>query len=162
MSAGAKDHAMLLYETLVIDAMTGEPFTKEIELGIFGPMATTFERRSKVDTKALDKRNVRRTNMVVGLRVSQPQSQTLDLLVHTLDISSSGAKIGAVREWIQPGSILIIQCKHKRAQCRVKWSRQMEPREIQIGIEFLGRDPQIWGLELGEDRAGLWTSSSER
>ena len=122
----------------------------------------TFGVQCKMDTRTLDKRSVRRTKMVVGLRVEQPQSQAPDLLVHTLDISSSGAKIGAVREWIQPGSILIIQHKHNRAQCRVMWSRRIAPQEIQIGIEFLGRDTQIWGLDLDEDCAGVWLSRSER
>lgn len=92
----------------------------------------------------------------------QRQAQAPDLLVHTLDISSTGAKIGAVREWIQPGSVLILHRKHHRAQCRVMWSREIAPREIQIGVEFLGRDAQIWGLDLDEDRAGIWMSSSER
>ena len=115
-----------------------------------------------MDTKTLDKRSVRRTKMVVGLKIPRPQSQAPDLLVHTLDISSSGAKIGAVREWIQPGSILAIQRKHNRFQCRVMWSRQIGPREIQIGIEFLGCDTQIWGLDLDEDCAGVWLSRLER
>lgn len=115
-----------------------------------------------MDTKTLDKRTVKRTKMVVGVKVPQPQSQAPDLLVHTLDISSSGARIGAVREWIQPGSVLVIQRRHNRAQCRVMWSRQIAPREIQMGIEFLGRDTQIWGLELDEECAGVWLSSSER
>ena len=141
--------------------MTGEPFTPDSELGIFGPVAATFQIRSKVDTRTLDKRSVRRTKMVVGLRVPQPKSQAPDLLVHTLDISSSGAKIGALKEWIQPGSELVIQCKHNRAHCRVMWSRQIAPGEIQMGIEFLGRGTQIWGLDLDEDCAGVWLSSSE-
>jgi len=125
-------------------------------------MAATFGVQSKMDTKTLDKRSVRRTKMVIGLKIPQPQSQAPDLLVHTLDISSSGAKIGAVREWIQPGSILAIQRKHNRSLCRVMWSRQIGPREIQIGIEFLGRDTQIWGLDLDEDCAGVWLSRLER
>lgn len=154
--------AELLYETLVIDAMTGEPFTDDSELGYLRPVPATFKMRSKVDTRRLDKRSLRRTKMVVGLRVRQPQSQVADLLVHTLDISSSGARIGAVRERIQPGSVLVIQYKHSRAQCRVKWSRQIAPRDIQIGIEFLGRYPHIWALDLDEDCAGVWLSSSER
>ena len=151
---------ILLYETLVIDAMTGRPFTGDSALGIFSPMAAACEMRREVHTRTLDKRSVRRTKMVVGLRVPQPQAP--DLLVHTLDISSSGAKIGAVREWIQPGRVLVIQYKHNRVQCCVKWSRQIAPREIQIGVEFLGHDLQIWGLDLDEDRAGVWLSSSER
>jgi hypothetical protein len=30
------------------------------------------------------------------------------------------------------------------------------------GIEFLGRDAQIWGLDLDENCAGIWASKSER
>jgi len=142
--------------------MTGEPFTGGSDIGIFGPMAATFALATKVDKRTLDKRSVRRTKMVFGLKVPQPESQAPDLLVHTLDISSAGAKIGAVREWIQPGSVLIIQHKHNRAQCRVKWTREIAPREIQIGIEFLDPATEIWGLDLDEDCAGVWLSSSER
>jgi hypothetical protein len=116
----------------------------------------------KMDTKTLDKRSVKRTKMVLGLRVPQPQSHASDLLVHTLDISSSGAKVGAVREWIQPGSILMVQRGHMRARCLVMWSREIAPREIQIGIKFLGQDAHLWGLELEDDRVGVWFSESER
>jgi hypothetical protein len=115
-----------------------------------------------MNTKALDKRNVKRTKMVVGLRLPKPQPQASDLLVHTLDISTSGAKIGALREWIEPGSMLTLQRRHTRAQCRVMWSRQVAPGEIQIGIQFLGRDAQFWGLELDDGCAGVWLSASER
>jgi hypothetical protein len=100
--------------------------------------------------------------MVVGLRVPQQRSPVAGLLVHTLDISSSGAKIGALREWIQPGCALIVQRRHNRAQCLVMWSRKVAPGEIQIGIKFLGRDSHFWGLDLEEDCAGVWFSESER
>ena len=116
---------------------------------------------NKMGTRTLDKRRVRRTKMVVGLRVPHPQLDAPALLVHTLDISSSGAKIGALREWIQPGNVLVVQYRHYRTQCRVMWSRKIAPGEVQIGIEFLGRDPQIWGLDLDEDCAGIWLSKSE-
>jgi len=111
----------------------------------------------KTDTRALDNRIARRTKMVVGLRVSQ---QAPNLLVHTLDISSSGARIGALRQWIQPGTALILQRKHTRARCRVMWSRKVAPGEIQIGIKFLGRDSYFWGLDLNEDCVGVWFSES--
>jgi PilZ domain-containing protein len=117
---------------------------------------------NKTDTKTLDKRNVKRTKMVVGLRVAQQRSHVGDLLVHTLDISSSGAKIGALREGMQPGSVLIVQRRHTRARCLVMWSRKVAPGEIQIGIKFLGRDSNFWGLDLDENCAGVWFSESER
>ena len=115
-----------------------------------------------MEAKALEKRTVKRTKMVVGLRVPGPQPHAPDLLVHTLDVSSVGAKIGALREWIRPGSVLLIQRRHTRARCRVTWSRKIGPQEVQIGIEFLGRDPGFWGLELDDSCAGLWISQSER
>src|SRR5581483_1144423 len=117
---------------------------------------------SKMNPRALDKRSVKRTKMVLGLRVPQPQSHAPDLLVHTLDISTSGAKVGAVREWIQPGSILVVQRGHTRARCLVMWSREIAPREIQIGIKFLGQDVHLWGVDLDDDRVGIWASASER
>ena len=115
-----------------------------------------------MNTKALDKRAVKRTKMVVGLRLHKLQLQAPDPFVHTLDISSSGAKIGALREWIEPGSVLIVQRRHTRAQCRVMWSRQVASGEVQIGIEFLGHDAQFWGLDLDDGCAGIWLSASER
>ena len=117
---------------------------------------------SKTDTRALDNRSAKRTKMVVALRVPQQRSQAADLLVHTLDISSSGARIGALREGMQPGSALIVQRKHTRARCRVMWSRKVAPGEIQIGIKFLGRDSYFWGLDLNDDCVGVWFSESTR
>jgi hypothetical protein len=115
-----------------------------------------------MNTKALDKRAVKRTKMVAGLRLANPHPQARDLLVHTLDISSSGAMIGALRERIEPGSILFIQRRHTRAQCRVMWSRQLAPGEVQIGIEFLGHDARFWGLDLEDGCAEVWMSATER
>ena len=112
--------------------------------------------------KSLEKRVLRRTKMVVGLRISQTEENAGQLLVHTLDISSTGAKIGAVREYIQPGSVLLLQHGRNRAQCRVIWSRRVGPREIQMGVEFLKSGARFWELDLDEGRAGVWLSLSQR
>ncbi len=119
-------------------------------------------RSTEMDNKALEKRVLRRTKMVVGLRISQPEVHAGQLLVHTLDISTTGAKIGAVREYIQPGSVLVLQHGHNRAQCRVIWSRRVGPGEIQIGVEFLKTGSRFWELDLDEGSAGVWMSLSKR
>ena len=116
----------------------------------------------EMDNKSLEKRVLKRTKMVVGLRISQSESDTSQLLVHTLDISSTGAKIGALREYIRPGSVLLLQHGHNRAQCRVTWSRRVGPTEIQMGVEFLKKGARFWELDLDEGRAGVWLSSSQR
>jgi hypothetical protein len=112
--------------------------------------------------KQLDKRTVKRTKMVAGLRLADPQRRTPHLIVHTLDISSSGAKVGALREWIDPGALLTIRRGNTRAECRVRWTRQLAPGEVQIGVELLGTDPCFWGLELDECGAEVWLSARER
>lgn len=114
-----------------------------------------------MNTKALDKRTVKRTKMVVGLRVPKSHPQGLDLLLHTLDISSSGARIGSLREGFEPGSVLTVHRRHARANCRVIWSREVAPGEIRMGVEFLGDSSHFWGLELDEECAGVWLSASE-
>jgi hypothetical protein len=115
-----------------------------------------------MDNKSLEKRVLKRTKMVVGLRISQSENDTSQLLVHTLDISSTGAKIGALREYIRPGSVLLLQQGHNRAQCRVTWSRRVGPTEIQMGVEFLKNNRRFWDVDLDEGRAGVWLSHSER
>lgn len=117
---------------------------------------------AEMENKSLEKRVLRRTKMVVGLRISQPEENASQLLVHTLDISSTGAKIGAVREYIQPGSVLLLQHGRNRAQCRVIWSRRVGPTEIQMGVEFLKHSARFWELDLDEGRAGVWLSLSQR
>jgi hypothetical protein len=115
-----------------------------------------------MDNKALENRVLRRTKMVLGVRIFPAEVQDSQLLVHTLDISSTGAKIGAVREYIQPGSVLLLQHGHNRAHCRVIWSRRVGPTEIHIGVEFLKSGARFWELDLDEGRAGVWLSLSER
>jgi hypothetical protein len=110
----------------------------------------------------LEKRTIRRMKMVLGLKLynSSPLSRTL--LVHTLDISRSGAKVGALREHIQPGTLLAVQYKHVRASCTVVWSRTLDRGETQIGIELVGHNDDFWGLTLHDNSAGIWVSNSER
>ena len=115
-----------------------------------------------MDNKSLENRVLRRTKMVVGLRISQSENDSSQLLVHTLDISSTGAKIGSLREDIRPGSVLLLQHGRNRAQCCVIWSRRVGPSEVQMGVEFVKHSARFWELELDEGRAGVWMSLSER
>ncbi len=114
-----------------------------------------------MERRSLDKRTVKRTKMVLGLRLCNPDVRSTNV-VHTLDISSSGAKVGAVREWIEPGTVVGVQYKHLRAQCSVIWSHRFASGETQIGIAFQNGYPQFWGLDLDENCAGVWLSNSER
>jgi hypothetical protein len=94
--------------------------------------------------------------------ISQLEDPASERLVHTLGISSTGAKIGSLRENIQPGSVLLLQHGRNRAQCRVIWSLRVGPAEIQMGVEFLTHSARFWELDFEEGRAAVWLSPSQR
>ena len=86
--------------------------------------------------------------------VKSHRANTAPSAVHTLDLSSSGAKLGAVREAVNCGEVLTIQRQHKRAKCRVVWVRDMGHGEIHVGVELVQPDSDFWGVTL-EDSVGV-------
>lgn len=73
-------------------------------------------------------------------------------LVHTLDVSVGGAKIGGVRDRLKPGDLVTVQRNHQKANCKVIWAREVSEKEMQIGIELLDTDGKIWGLDLSQQQ----------
>ncbi len=112
---------------------------------------------------ALEKRAAERKKMVLPLKTcvcGAPPASTV--AVHTLDLSRLGAKLGAFREQVKLGDVLVVQRQHKRAKCRVIWVRKIDPREIQVGVEFIGSEDGFWGVPLEDERAAVWMLASER
>jgi PilZ domain len=112
----------------------------------------------------VEKRARNRSKMVIGVRLSskEKKSDLSGTLVHTLDISASGARLAGLRESIEAGTIVLLQRQHKRAKCKVAWCREVAPREIQIGVQFLEAEPGFWGVDLAQDTKAsdekkLWT-----
>jgi len=68
-------------------------------------------------------------------------------LVHTLDITDTGVRLGAVRSNLQLGSLLTLQYKQHRADFRVVWiSKRPCGKEYQVGLQALV-ERDLWGLE---------------
>ena len=67
-------------------------------------------------------------------------------LAHTLDISDSGVRLGAIRTPLKVGSRLVLQYRQHKAEFRVIWIVQLKQlKEHQIGLEaVVQRD--LWGL----------------
>jgi PilZ domain-containing protein len=114
----------------------------------------------------VEKRARNRSKMVIGVRLSgkdkDKKSDLAGTLVHTLDISPTGARLAGLREHIDAGTIVTLQRQHKRAKCKVAWCREVAPREIQIGVQFVEAEPGFWGVDLAQDTKSsdekkLWT-----
>jgi len=78
--------------------------------------------------------------------------KTINELAHTLDITPTGARLGAIRHELKAGDKLMLQYKQRKIQFRVVWVTPLEgTREYQVGLESLGNEG--WGLELNDSDA---------
>jgi len=101
----------------------------------------------------LETRCLKRARMVVGVKISDAETVcSSGQLVYTLDLCSSGAKLGGFREEMIVGKIVVLHRKHKRAACKIVWTRAVGPGELQIGIQLLEEDRNFWGLDLGTEK----------
>jgi len=105
----------------------------------------------------------KRTKMVLPLRVwpADENGQSAGpLLAHTLDISPIGGRLGGLRNPLETGQIIMLQRGQNRFQFRVIWTNQLGPGEIQAGIESVGFEEKIWGVDLPVEPASPATSSA--
>jgi len=105
-----------------------------------------------------EKRKTPRKQMVLPVRFSGAKDS---LLAHTLDITPTGARIGAIRDRLKPGTIVDLQRGQKKAKFRIVWVRQVAPNEMQAGVEAMELQTNFWGLSLSDEdpdsREGLQT-----
>jgi hypothetical protein len=93
----------------------------------------------------LDKRKSSRRKMVLPVKVFVDQETHL---AHTVDITESGARLGALRTKLQPGTIISLQRGSQRAKFQIAWVRQLAPNELQAGIESMQPQSSFWGVDL--------------
>ena len=93
----------------------------------------------------LEKRKSSRRKMVLPVKVLIDQ---VTHLAHTVDITESGARLGALRMQLKPGTIISLQRGSQRAKFQIAWVRQLAPTELQAGIESLQPQNSFWGVDL--------------
>ena len=85
--------------------------------------------------------------MVLPVKVS---IDSVTHLAHTIDITDVGARLGALRTQIQPGTIISLQRGSKKAKFRVEWIRELTCNELQAGIESVEPQNNFWGVDLSD------------
>ena len=87
--------------------------------------------------------------MVLPVKVSVDK---VTHLAHTVNISPTGALLGALRMQLQPRMIISLQRGSNKAKFRIAWIRQVAPHELQAGVECLELQNNFWGVDLSEER----------
>ena len=104
------------------------------------------ERKAKRDHKP---RRQSRLKAVLPVRVSgsDPSGKAYTDLVHTLDVTPTGVRLGAVRRDLEVGDQLILQYRQHRAEFRVVWSTALPNlKERQVGLEAVAQK-DLWGFD---------------
>jgi hypothetical protein len=95
----------------------------------------------------LEKRKLSRRKMVLPVKVSIDE---VTRLAHTIDITHTGARLGALRMPLRAGMIISLQRGSKKAKFRITWTRQLAPNELQAGVESLELPDNFWGIDLSD------------
>jgi PilZ domain len=110
-------------------------------------MSYAFLRTESPFNTMLENRKSPRRKMVLPVKLSVDKET---LLAHTLDISHNGARLGALRTELQPGTVVSLRRGQKKANFRVTWVRQLAANEVQVGVECLETQDNFWGVNLSE------------
>ena len=99
------------------------------------------------DTQAQRTRNRQKAVLPVRVYGVAADGSSYSDLVHTLDITDTGVRLGAVHCNLQLDSILSLQYRQHKADFRVIWiSKRPCGREYHVGLQaVVERD--LWGLE---------------
>ena len=96
--------------------------------------------------------------MVLPVKVSV---DAVTHLAHTIDITQNGARLGALRTELLPGSLVILQRGSKRAKFRIAWIKQLAPNEMQAGLESLQPQNNFWGVDLSDEAPDVKKESQQ-
>jgi hypothetical protein len=94
-------------------------------------------------------RRLERSKAVLPVRISgnDISGESYSELVHTLDVSRTGVRLGAVRRQLEVGSLVILQYRQHKAEFRVVWTKPLRSGpEQQVGLEA-GAQKDLWGLD---------------
>jgi len=99
------------------------------------------------------KRRGNRTKAVLPVRIKGTDSagKSFEELAHTLDVTASGVRLGAVRRELNVLDEVTIFYRQRKMQFSVVWIKKLKgTSEFQAGLQSLSREREPWGLVLVE------------
>lgn len=104
---------------------------------------------------ARTERRGKRTKAVLAVRVkgTDAASKAFEDLAHTLDVTPTGVRLGAVRRELNIGEEVTLFFRQRKLQFRVVWTKKMKgSSEFQVGLQAVNHDREPWGLNFAEFR----------
>ena len=103
--------------------------------------------------KETKNRRARRTKAVLPVRIkgTDRTGEAFEDLVHTLDLTPTGVRLGSVRRELTGQDEVTIFFRQRKMQFRVVWTKKMKgTSEFQVGLQALTHEKEAWGLSFAE------------
>jgi hypothetical protein len=74
-----------------------------------------------------------------------------EALAHTLDLTPTGARLGAIRHELKALDTLVVLFRKRRIEFAVMWTKLLGGqdagnREYQVGLQMVAQESDPWGL----------------
>jgi hypothetical protein len=96
----------------------------------------------------------------VRLRGKDSSGALFETLAHTLDLTPTGVRLGAVRHQLKPLDTVIVLFRKRRIEFSVMWSKMLDQREYQVGLQMVALESDPWGLSPAQAHAPLVGASA--
>jgi len=107
----------------------------------------------QVSSVVSNKRRANRTKAVLPVRIKGKDSagNAFEELAHTLDVHTSGIRLGSVRRELAEQEEVTIFFRQRKMQFRVVWTKKMkDSSEFQVGLQAVTQERDAWGLSFAE------------
>jgi len=91
--------------------------------------------------------------LAVRLKAKDSSGDIFEELVHTLDVTPVGVRLGAVRRELNLLDEVTVFYRQRKLQFRVIWIKKLKgTSEFQVGLKSLTQDGEAWGMGSPEYR----------
>ncbi len=100
-------------------------------------------------SKEESRRKQDRTRAVLPVRVRGKDASGVlfEELAHTLDLTPTGARLGAIRREIKALDTLVVLFRQRRVEFTVMWTKLLDKHgEYQVGLQMMTQESDPWGL----------------
>ena len=105
-----------------------------------------------------DRRRQDRVQGVLPVRVRGVDTSGVSFegLAHTLDLTATGARLGAIRHELKVLDTVIVFYRQRRMEFMVVWTKLLDGKsEYQVGLQALSQLKEAWGLNISAQSAKL-------
>jgi hypothetical protein len=102
-------------------------------------------------SSSAEARRGNRTKAVLPVRVRGKDSEgkAFEELVHTLDLTPSGVRLGSVRRQFQVHDEVSLFYRQRKMLFRVVWTKKLVgTSEFQVGLQAVAQDNEAWGMSF--------------